>query len=730
MANEGKKANEYPKIPMDSSVLPLGIKDGALYQIEDAVVRNQVVGVDKLGAPLGVATLDAEGNLAQGIDESLLVKVSDIGTTVAGLDSEGKVPNSNIKFGNVAEGDSNVVSGGEVDKVISNKQNLFLDPYFKEAINYNTAFSNVFSLRSLFNFKLNNFDSKYRKSFSYVGTENATLRLRFKISDLGLLVGDTFSASILINATGDSRARFHVLQLLENGNYIGEPKYSNYIFGKTDYELAKMTDSVRDNCFFIEIWLEKYGGSSEVFWTGLSFNKGNSVYNYKIPNTYIEAKQNSESSEDTEYRENKFPNNILEASKKSDVTSLQSISAIVSISDEYKLRDGLQNFKMSKTGTTASSSIIINNANKWTYDVPTTVILPFYIPKMKDGLTQIVLNIRSNNGSSTWSRSTAFNETTQRFTHPSFNTGKMKEGWNLFRWDTSTSLVTNFGIDLTSFKIDVYCGEPIDIYFAGVFFEYTEKAKMMFVNDHGRSGGWLHLVDGQTQNAVKDCEGLGMKVTFALNPLRHEQGESLRYNMTELEQLKLSNIAYFSFHSYAATATQNTNYIDMQNDAKKSIYWLQSKGFGSPKWRACFTQNLAVNGLSNFHFMGLNSIATWKENTGRFNAFPLIERNNIKRFEIHGRTNAYIDSYFEDLKKFRGVTVPYTHAIIADNDTSSDAPFSCKLSTWKYFIDKCTQAKNEGWLEFVSYDDLIKELEDYKIQDNDESIIDRYFSIF
>lgn len=86
MANEGKNANTYPKIPMDSSVLPLGIKNGALYQIEDAVVRDEVVGIAKLGAPNGIAPLDADS----------------------------KVPNENLSFGKVEEGNLSVVSGGGV----------------------------------------------------------------------------------------------------------------------------------------------------------------------------------------------------------------------------------------------------------------------------------------------------------------------------------------------------------------------------------------------------------------------------------------------------------------------------------------------------------------------------------------------------------------------------------------------------------------------------------------
>lgn len=691
----------------------------SIIKIEDL---NPVGGALKGTAQIPISQDKIDYRVSVGeIEQSVLTKVSD-----RYIEKGTKIPNENLTFGEVKEGDLNVVSGGAVDLFKKNNKNLFLDSYFKEAIDAKTVFSNISFINTVYDFTLTDFDSKYRKSFLYKGDLNATLNIRFKLSDLGLKDGDVYSVSMLINAIGDTRARFHVFQLDASASRITSVKYSSYVFGKQDFDLATLNDTIIENCTYLDIWLEKYGGNNTVMFTGLSINKGNIAYNYEIPTTYISNNKSVSGSSVSEFREKSFMNRVTAINVTDSVTSLQRNNANVSISEEVFINDKktyyLEKNTESKEGEVAGAgSIIINNSNFWQADIPSTVIMPIFLHEEDINITQIVLSIRNNKGANVWSRKT---------TDTGFNTGSLKKGWNLFRWDISNSTVTNFGIDISSFKIDLYSTKKSKINIAPIYFEYVEKAKMMFINDHGRSGGWLHLVNGQTQSGIKDCEDIGMKVTFALNPKKHEQGDSLRFTMTELNTLKESNIAYFSFHSYNATSTQNMSYIDLQNDAKKSINWLQSNGFGKPSFRACFTQNLAKNGMSNFNFMGLDAIATWKENTYRFNGFPLIERRNVKRFEIHNRTTDYLDAYFDDLKKFRGVTVPYTHAIIADNDVSSDSPFSVKLSIWKYFIQKCNEAKNEGWLEFVSYDDLIKELEDFKIQDNDDSIIDRYFNVF
>lgn len=126
----------------DSAEYPIS-QEGVTYKVNHAQIEGKIVNklgdrfihLDQKGAANGVATLNAQGEVEQPVPGALTI--SDIGVSVAPLDVNKKIPNENLNFGEVKEGDSNVVSGDEVFVELSKKQDATeTNTYFKGIIEF------------------------------------------------------------------------------------------------------------------------------------------------------------------------------------------------------------------------------------------------------------------------------------------------------------------------------------------------------------------------------------------------------------------------------------------------------------------------------------------------------------------------------------------------------------------------------------------------------------------
>lgn len=265
-------------------------------------------------------------------------------------------------------------------------------------------------------------------------------------------------------------------------------------------------------------------------------------------------------------------------------------------------------------------------------------------------------------------------------------------GWNLLRWSASAGLT-----DLSAWgtvyrtRILVTTNAATDVTVGHFWTDCPPKAQILFIEDRG----YKTFKDV----GLPDLRALKIPVTWALDPATHGTSAG-----TKSEVITDADVATFaaagdsiSFHSYAGEVTSTMTADQIRTDTLKAIRWLQQRGHAGRMWRAAWTQNSAPEHAAAQPYV--LAYATHNSQAG-LSTWPPTDRWNISRWSVHGRTTTDTDTMFNNLKRTHQLLVCYTHGVHADGLTDATP------AEWNYFISKCEQGLNEGWLEAVTFEDL------------------------
>lgn len=575
--------------------------------------------------------------------------------------------------------------------------NLWSDPYFMDMYKWGHVYGDIYQYNNTFNGTLLNTGTG-NKIYINSTSASANTSIRIPISKLGLKVSDTISATATVQSPDASRGRIFIAFYDSSGAQIGSTIYSNHPADISTDTIVFASSLIPANTIYLSVSFERTVGLGMVYFDKLVINKG-----YQIgvvgKNDKIRIKPQVD--------EVQYINDIdILMSTNTTISNFSSLDGVGGLYDDVKLSN-IPCYGTKITGA-KTAQMRFDYASK-TFTAGHTVGMLIYV-KNATHINDVNLEIYSNGTSEIWNRSVS-------------NTGfgnPLVEGWNVVRLNITDSTLTNFGVDSQRIRMVIYTNDSCEVYLGAVFLEKSEKAKLLFVNDHGRKDGWINLQPGQTTTGVQDAEARGMPIIFALNPGHVENNDPLRMNLAELKTLSASPIARWSFHSYNTPVTATMSLEGLKLDIQRSLDWLMANGFGKPSFRGAITQNEAVNGRQTLFYQGLKALpSSTGSSASQPLAYPFTNRNNIARLGIHGRTTSFIDARFDLLKKTKGALIGYTHGIGLVGDSTS-----ATVAEWNYYLSKVDEGVSEGWLSLVGYEELEQSLNLLNILDDDKSIKD------
>lgn len=299
---------------------------------------------------------------------------------------------------------------------------------------------------------------------------------------------------------------------------------------------------------------------------------------------------------------------------------------------------------------------------------------------------------------------------------------KLQNGWNLLRFTSSDGmdadlLKKHWGKGIESIALSFITNKPTTAKIKDVWVECPEKAHLLFIQD----GGYVSFLD----KAYSSLVDRNIPVTWSIDIDLLGNGEAPLDRITEEDVLRLAkeNNNSINYHGYDGKPTKNMTQGQIVEDHIKSNKWLKSRGFYSANiWRSAWVQNLAKNhyALKDYIF----AYATPYSNSG-LNSWPLIDRYNIKRVSLHGRTNDFFDKIFDVLKATNQLFVCYTHGL---NDSIQ---YQISNKEWNYFLKKLDVGISENRIEGVVFEDLMTKSgvnvkESYKNYERMKSLFGRY----
>lgn len=276
----------------------------------------------------------------------------------------------------------------------------------------------------------------------------------------------------------------------------------------------------------------------------------------------------------------------------------------------------------------------------------------------------------------------------------------LHNGWNMMRFATAqvnrSSYSTNY-TTLNELRLYVETTEDTTIIVSIPSSITPPKAQIIFVDDHG-----YH--DFMT-TAYPDLKALGVPVTWAIQPGRlgvSVPGAGTLLTASDIEALSKDANSEFSWHTYDSSQEQQMSAQDLRDMFQSAITALRELNI-LPQyfWRAAWKQNDAINAMSCANLA--EAFATWKGSYG-CESIPFSDRYNIKRQEIHGKSETIISNMFRQLKCTHGLYVLYTHSIVQTMETGLEIHIT--QAEWDIFINYLTTAINEGWLEGTTFNSL------------------------
>jgi peptidoglycan/xylan/chitin deacetylase (PgdA/CDA1 family) len=268
-------------------------------------------------------------------------------------------------------------------------------------------------------------------------------------------------------------------------------------------------------------------------------------------------------------------------------------------------------------------------------------------------------------------------------------------GWNLFRFYLEGAGSYDADVSTTTIRILVYHSEgtDTDIYVGGITQIKPNKGNLIIIDD-----GPYYSFYTVAYPALK---ALGVPVTWAIDPtlLDSENAETRKLiNETELDMLAVDGISEFSFHSYNGTIMVNATASEALFDTLNNIRFLKRKGLNPERiFRAAWLNNACADpSLANLE---LDASASYNGAAG-MSVYPFVDKYNIPRYGLGGKTESQIDGIFDKLMKQHCVCLIYLHGISsADRDTDT--------ATWNYFLAKLSDAITAGYLNPTTYNRLV-----------------------
>ena len=268
------------------------------------------------------------------------------------------------------------------------------------------------------------------------------------------------------------------------------------------------------------------------------------------------------------------------------------------------------------------------------------------------------------------------------------HSGTLKNGWNNVVFYPFTADVTTWG-NVTEIRITAGGTAGIEWYLAELTYVKNDVAWMLFIED----GGYNTFFE----NGYPDLKEIGIPTTLA-----YDCGTSGDWQISIADVIDLYDEGYLevSYHAWNPnTPTENMSAPQIRSETAKCIRMLNENNLLPEHiWRAAHTQNLATNGLAQKGMV--EALATWSGSGTPFNVFPFINKWDVKRGILQGKTTDDLDYIFDVLEKTHCGAIMYTHGI------SNDSQYDVTPTIWDYFVGKLTTAVNDGWLKGTTYNEL------------------------
>ena len=268
-----------------------------------------------------------------------------------------------------------------------------------------------------------------------------------------------------------------------------------------------------------------------------------------------------------------------------------------------------------------------------------------------------------------------------------------KKGWNVKRFliaSKYTNTLKNWTV-ATRFGLICNLTEQSSICIGDIILVKPNKAKVIFVNDHGYSNF--------KNVAYPRLKEIGIPVTWGIKI--GMLGNEIEYasnilTLAEVEELAVDGNSEINVHSWRDHTL--TTLAELKAEELKSENWLKKNGYYTePFWRSAFPQNDEPLAVQMKDMLKLN--ACYDNITDRYEAFPFIDKNNIHRIGIHGLTQETVDNIFDTLEKTHCTVVLYTHDISDQTPPTGIERIHMTSAEFDYFYSKLESAVNAGWLE-------------------------------
>lgn len=271
-------------------------------------------------------------------------------------------------------------------------------------------------------------------------------------------------------------------------------------------------------------------------------------------------------------------------------------------------------------------------------------------------------------------------------------------GWNLLRYriDYTDNIEKDVG-KITKVRFLIKPSVDSTFIIDSIWAESFEKAKIIFIHD----GGYQAFFN-KDEPGYYDLEERQIPLTLAAIPYNIYDEENTRFiSGDKLMELSLVNNNEISIHSYAGEEAIATNTPEqMYQESLNALSLLKEKGH-EVLWRAAFFRNRAPGASGAIPLFDAFAFNTMYAMTEAVEGFPFVAPYNVRRFQLHQRTNETMDLWFEKLKRSRGVWVVYTHSVseISTGDITN--------AQWQYFLNKLDVALAEGWMEGATFKSLM-----------------------
>ena len=271
----------------------------------------------------------------------------------------------------------------------------------------------------------------------------------------------------------------------------------------------------------------------------------------------------------------------------------------------------------------------------------------------------------------------------------------LKQGWNELKFHVFRGDLSTWG-NITTVVITATGASGLEWYLSELTYTKADAGWIIFIDDAGYSTFF--------DTGYDDLIGLNIPVTLAYDcgTPGKDAGSGRGHILTVAEvneniEKGYLELSYHAWNSNNPSASMTA--AEIRAETAKCLRMLQQNGWlPEHPWRAAHTQNSATNGLAQKGMV--EALATWEGLGTAFNTFPFVDKWNISRCVLHGRTTTDLDSIFDVVQKTHCGMVFYTHGI------STVSEYDVTPTIWNYFVGKLTTAVNGNWLVGVTYNEL------------------------